>query len=53
MNLKTIIILAILAVPVIYSLKKLFSIFKKDQGGCHCSSCPESKKSSCGIEDKK
>ncbi len=52
MNLKTIIILAILAIPVIYSLKKLFSIFKKDGGGCECSSCPESKKNSCSIDKK-
>jgi hypothetical protein len=50
MNLKTIIILIILAVPVGYSLKKLFGMFKSDGGGCECASCPVEKKNCCSSK---
>lgn len=47
---KTIIVLAIIAFPVYYSLKKLLRVFTKNESPCQCSSCPSGIKNSCGSK---
>jgi|GEM_PF-6421179 len=50
MNIKTIVIILILLVPISYSLKKLIDLFKNNEKGCDCSSCPSKTKDKCSTK---
>lgn len=53
MNMKTILVILVLLVPVSYSLKKLFQMFTKKEGYCDCAGCPSAKKNNCSMKSKK
>lgn len=53
MNIKTIIVILILLVPVGYSLMKLLHLFTRKETGCDCSTCPSSLKNNCNSKNNR